>query len=153
MKKHILLVVGAVILIGIQFVVNCSSPLESTSELDSPPTIQVIVVDTVIVVVSDTSGSLMICSRLNSYQQEIVWMFRNQAGKYRLEFSALIEREHPTQTLSVDIDGQQFQWLPAESAEFILEQNLEVNALMQIVSTKPSSFGHAIDICLTVSTL
>ena len=153
MKRLVLLAVWAVMSIGIQSFVNCSSPLESTSGSDSAPTGPVIIVDTVIVVMPDTSGSLMICSRLNSYQQEIVWLFRNQAGLFRLEFSALTEQEHPSQTLSVDIDGQQFQWQPAESAEFILEHDLEQNALMQIVSNKPPSFGHAIEICLTVRTL
>lgn len=184
MRKLILLAVCAIVFIGVQFLVNCSDPLENGSLAPVPPaepevdtiyrfdTVVVMVfdsvfhvdsliridsifhVDTVFIVDNDTiESSRMVCARLASSQQEIVWMFRNPDGVYRLEFSASTESGRPTQTLSVNIDGQLFEWSPGKNAEFIIALHLRPNAIVRITSNNPGAFGHAIDVCLTMSKL
>lgn len=168
MKRLFLLALITVSFFGVQLLLNCSKPLESIqgSELDPPkPDIIVdtitisdtviivdttILVDTLIVVVHDTSGSQTLCSRLSPYLKEIVWMFRNTEELYLLEFVANSEQNQPPRTLSVDIDGRQFSWDLTESNEFITEQHLNSNATVKIITDQPPSFGHDIDICLTV---
>lgn len=106
-------------------------------------------VDTVIIV--EPGDGQMLCDRLSSSQQEIIWLFRYAEGPFHLEFAALPEREHPTHTLTVTIDGQTYNWSLSESLELVLDQNLGSNAMIRILTSKPPSFGHAIDICLTVT--
>jgi hypothetical protein len=108
-------------------------------------------VDTIFIDPSGPGGFGVVCARLSSAQKEIVWMFRNAEGTYLLEFVASVERAHPNQTLSVDIDGQTFLWNPLENSEYITEQLLGQHAVIRITPNKPMSLGHAIDICLTVS--
>lgn len=108
------------------------------------------VVDTVVVIDSGSCGSQMVCARLGSGQKEIVWLFRNHEGPYHLEFAALTEMDHPTHTLTVDLDGETFNWSLAESLELVLDVNLSQNATMHITTSKPPSFGHSIDVCLTM---
>jgi hypothetical protein len=109
------------------------------------------VTDTVFVGEPGTGEGLMLCARLSSAQQEIVWLFRNPGGSYHLEFAALPESEHPTHTLTVTIDGQTYDWSLSESLELVLDQSLGSNAMIRIITSKPPSFGHAIDVCLTVT--
>jgi len=106
-------------------------------------------VDTVIIV--EPGNSPILCDRLSSAQQEIVWLFRNPEGSYHLEFVALPEREHPTHTLAVTINGQTYDWSLSESLELVLDHNLGSNAMIRIETSKPPSFGHAIDVCVTVT--
>jgi hypothetical protein len=108
-------------------------------------------VDTIVVVIPDTSDSPVVCARLNSYQQEIVWMFRNQPGQYHLEFVGLPDRTKPAPILTVNIDGANYEWNLAESTELILDRYLVQNAMINITRNKPNPFGHDIDICLTVT--
>ncbi len=109
-------------------------------------------IDTVFINGHDTcEGSKMVCSRIASNQQEIIWMFRNLEGIYHLEFSATTERSHPTQTLNLNIDGHDFAWSTADNPEFITDLHLGPNAKIVITSNKPGAFGHAIDVCLTMT--
>ncbi len=109
-------------------------------------------VDTVIIIEPGPNGQLL-CSRLACNQQEIIWMFRNPEGQYRLEFTATTESGHPTQTLLLNIDGQLATWNTSKSLELILEQPLRAKATIRITSDKPHAFGHSIDICLTMTKL
>lgn len=113
----------------------------------------IIIVDTVVVTLPDTSATHMVCSRLGSNQQEIVWLFRNEAGLYALEFSSLPDRDKPARTLYVTIGDQEYEWPLAESLEFLTEQTLVENAVIILRSSKPSSYGHVIDICIDVTRL
>jgi len=176
-KRLFLLVVGVVAFFAIQFLANCSQPLDSTSDPGfSPPGTTIIVdtviivdttfqvdtvivvdtvtnVDTIIVVQPDPGGLQTVCSQLSSCHRKILWMFRNQAGLYHLEFVAESEKEHPSRTLYVEIDDQWYKWRLSDSSELIIDQYLEENASIRIITGLPLCFGHAIDICLTVSTL
>lgn len=113
----------------------------------------VIQVDTVIVPVPDTSGALTLCSRLSSYQKEIVWMLPNPEGRFLMEFVATAERNQPPQTLIVDIDGNRYEWYPRDSKGFTIEADLNEHVSIVVSSEPPPSFGHSIDICLTASPL
>ena len=106
--------------------------------------------DTVIVIVPDSGGPFMFCSRLGSNQQEVVWMFRNSAGPYRLEISAHAERLQPEPNMVVNVDGVTYDWNLAESSELILDQPLSENATVIIERGKPNPFGHAIDFCILI---
>lgn len=157
MKRFFFLLACAVLLVGIQFLVNCSTPLDSISGASPFPSDTVTIVDTVIqidtVIITepDSSGLFFVCSRLSAGQQEIVWLFRNEEGMFHLEYAASAEFDQPTQLVIVDIDGEQFEWRPSSNPEFILDHNLEENATMRITLDQPPSFGHAIDICLTLT--
>lgn len=144
MKKLVLFSVWAVICIGFQHWVNCSKPLDSINENGLAPPETVIVVDTI------TLADTMFCARLNSYRQEIVWIFHNQEGLFRLEFVAAPQREHSSQTLVVNINEQQFLWCLANSLEFMLELDLEQDTFVKIASDPPHAYGKSIDICLSV---
>ncbi len=151
MKKLILFSAWAVLFTGIQFLTNCSKPLESIDEDGQIPadtvTDTVVVVDTIIV--ADT----MFCARLDSHRKEIVWMIDNDEGLYSLEFSEIRERDDPSQILVIDIDDQRLFWPLSEYTEFIVDQNLGQNAIVRIESIPPYAYGHAIDICLRVKAL
>jgi hypothetical protein len=110
-------------------------------------------VDTVIIVEPGQDGPQMLCAQMASNRQEILWMYRNPEGLFRLEFAASTERGHPTQELLVEIDGRLIIWDTSDSLELILEQNLGPNAKIRISSLEPHAFGHAIDICLTLTKL
>ncbi|MEW6014832.1 MAG: hypothetical protein AB1690_05880 [Candidatus Zixiibacteriota bacterium] len=112
----------------------------------------VIVIDTVTVEVP-TLDSQFVCARLSCNQKEIVWLLRNQAGLYRLEFAGEVESDQPVQTVKIDIDGEEYLWNPAAEAEFIKELTLARNATIRITPKKPPAFGHAIDICLKIVAL
>ncbi len=128
--------------------------VDSTSQTDTVYIIDTVLqIDTVIVIEPGDSGPIVMCAQLSCNRQEIVWMFRNPEGDYRLEFTAASERDNPDQTLSVRIDGEEYFWKPSRDREFITEQYLEQNAIIRITSKKPPAFGHAIDVCLTMSKL
>ena len=110
------------------------------------------VVDTVVIIIDSGSyGPQMVCARLNSGQQDIVWLLRNREGRYHLEFAALPESDHPTHTLTVDIGGQTYEWSLSESLELILDEDLGANTTIRVTTSKPPSLGHSIDICLTLT--
>jgi hypothetical protein len=156
MKKLVSLSIWASVLLAVQLLNNCSRPLESIPDEGSAPPETVVVVDTVtyadtiIVVVPDSGGSQLLCGRLSSHRQQIVWMFPGWDGLFLLEFQALPERGHPRQTLAVDIEDQQYLWLLAESTEFTKEQRLDGNTVVRISTVPPYAFGHPIDICLSI---
>jgi len=108
-------------------------------------------VDTIVIDPSGSGGFSMVCARLSSAQKEIVWMFRNAEGLHLLEFAATTESNRFDQPLTVDVDGQTFEWNPVENPEYVTEQYLGHHATIRITPNKPPSLGHAIDICLTVS--
>lgn len=168
MKRSFSFVVVAALFFWIQFFVNCSNPLEDIGAGNQSPadpgngcdtifdidtvfsTDTVTVVDTIIIAGPDSGWSRLLCSRIASNQPEIVWMFRNEAGNYLLEFTALPESEHPPQLLSVDIDGETIPWTPAENRELVTEATLGQNATIHIRPGKPPSLGHTVYICLTI---
>ncbi|PKK83044.1 MAG: hypothetical protein CVT49_10445 [candidate division Zixibacteria bacterium HGW-Zixibacteria-1] len=168
MKRIIVLAALSILCMVVNFCVNCSNPLDIENvappsrftgvdtiyNLDTLNTSDTtIIVDTVIVVVHDTTGSQIICSRIDCNQKEIVWMFRNAEGSHKLEFVAFTEEDQPCQKLVVDVDGQEFSWKPVENPELIMEQDLNQNATIRISSTNPKALGHAIYICLTLSSI
>ena len=154
MKKLILFSIWVFICAGFQFLMNCSKPLDSINENGQFPadtvTDTVAVIDTIVVIDTISVADTMFCARLNSQRQEIVWMLQNQEGYFSLEFVAAIEREPNSQTLMIDIDGQQFQWRLAEDLTFMIEMYFEQDAIIRITSNPPHAYGQAVDICLRV---
>ncbi len=143
---------------SIYFLGNCSRPLESISGGGSaaPPETVVVVdtvtyTDTIIVIVPDSGGAQLLCGRLSSHRQQIVWLFPGWEGLYVLEFAALPERGHPRQTLTVDIEDEQYVWRLSESTEFSKEQRLGPDTVVRISTVPPYAFGHPIDICLSIT--
>ncbi len=109
------------------------------------------IVDTVIIVEPDTMNTGYICGRLGAHRKDLVWMFQNDAGTILFEFKANSEYDHPTQVLTIDIDGQEYVWDLEEAIELAFDQELSENAMIRIVPDKPSAYGHEVDICLTIS--
>lgn len=111
----------------------------------------VIQIDTVVISNPGTGGPLFVCATLSTGEKKIIWMFRNSPGRFLLEFAATAERIDPSQTVIVTIGGQEYEWKPATNNELIVEQDLEENATIQITPNKPSSYGHSVSICLTMT--
>jgi hypothetical protein len=157
MKRLLYLSIWAFLLAGIQFLGNCSRPLESVNDQESGSPDTVVVVDTliysdtVIVVVPDSGEAQLLCGRLSSHRQEIVWIFPGWEGLYLLEFAAIPERGHPRQTLAVEIEDDEYMWYLAENTEFRCEQHLHDNTSIRISTVPPYAFGHPIDICLSIT--
>ncbi|MEE8577324.1 MAG: hypothetical protein V3T31_08705 [candidate division Zixibacteria bacterium] len=179
MRRLTFLLATALLLTGLLVIVNCSKPLES-SRLDEPKPPIIIVdtlysvdtiligdsttqydtvimidtiirIDTVVIVEPDTTGMHFVCDRLGSNRKEVIWMIGNSGGDFLLEFGAVTEREHPTQILVVDIDGKLYEWPTAEGLELTVEQHLSAKTTIRIETDAPNSYGHAIDICLTIN--
>lgn len=142
------LVIDSTTIVDTLWIVDTIETVDTVTIVDT-----IIFVDTVEITLPDTSGTHMVCARLGSNQQEIVWLFRNEAGLYSLEFSSLPDRDKPARTLYVSIGDQEFEWPLEESLEYLTEAALVENAVIIIRSSKPSSFGHAIDICIDVTRL
>lgn len=108
-------------------------------------------IDTVIITEPGDGESQTICSILLSNLYEIIWMFHNQEGQYTLKFTAEAVRDFTFRTLTVDIDGTQFTWCPAEDPEIVREQYLGAYATIRIMTDQPCLQGHEVKICLTIS--
>jgi hypothetical protein len=113
----------------------------------------VMLVDTVTIVVPDVCEPEPFCGELSSCDKDLIWMFRNEAGDYRLEFSGYAEKDQPLQTIIVNIDGTDYEWQAATDPLWITELNLPANTTITIGLTKPLAYGHAISICLKMTKL
>lgn len=111
----------------------------------------VIQVDTVVIDNPGTGGPLFVCAALSTGEKEIVWMFRNSSGRFLLEFAASTKKVDPSQTVTVKIGGQEYEWKPARENELTIEQDLGENATIRITPNKPPCYGHSISICLTMT--
>lgn len=180
MKRLLLLTVSALVVMGMVQVMNCSNPLETTDEGNLNPPGPIVIYDTLIDTVYDndtiysvdtfyvtdtvtqtdtvvitepgTGDPQTVCSILLSNLYEIIWMFHNQEGDYLLEFTAEAARDYDFRTLTVDIDGDQFEWKVGENQEFSAEVHLSAYATIRIMTDQPCLQGHEVDICLTIST-
>lgn len=112
----------------------------------------VVQTETVIVVVPDTSKEPL-CGVLSKNQKEIVWILKNTAGIYRLEFLADVESAQPNQTLTVEIGDQSYIWDPNANPDFIVDQTLADRTTIRITTNIPPARGHAINVCLNVTKL
>lgn len=172
MKKFLFLAGLTILFVGIQFLMYCAKPLESDlggpfpfpsdtiyvtdTVLQFDTTVvfdTVTIVDTVIITEPDTTGTRMLCARLGSHRHEIVWIFSNHEGLYSLDFSAIVDRDHPPKMLLVDVDGLTVEWFPIENMELTMELNLSEDFIIRITPQTPLSLGNTIDICLTLREL
>ncbi|UCD63993.1 MAG: hypothetical protein JSW34_00775 [Candidatus Zixiibacteriota bacterium] len=169
MRRTILLAVWAVICLGVYLFVNCSDPLDSIDQDGWDPIGPITDVDTIIeydtVTVTDTvtyvdtliiyepqpGDPQTVCSIILDNLREVIWMFRNDEGTYRLLFEAAAAREFTFRTLMVDIDGQFFEWNPSKDPEFTRELPVSQNATIRILADQPMLLGHQVDVCLTIS--
>jgi len=111
------------------------------------------IVDTVEIIMHDSTDANLICSQLSSSLKNIVWMYNNSDGNYKLEFSASVNPQNPERILTVIIDDVEYTWNPFENKQFDIEQFLNKNTTITISPNKPSAHGHEIDICLTITPL
>jgi hypothetical protein len=162
-KRIIILAIFVVMITGIQFLVNCSNPLETTGQNNADQVVPGVDVDTVIVTDTvtfvdtvtvhepDPGDWQTVCSILRANLHEIVWLFRNQEGLFHLEFVASAEREFSSRRLVVNIDGEEFLWSPADAPMFSRTIYLQQEASIRIMPDPPCRLGHEVDVCLTVS--
>lgn len=109
--------------------------------------------DTVFVEVPDTNACPPLCSQINSHQHKIIWLLNNTAGRYRLDFAALAERDQPAQKLIVTVDGVSQVWRVRDSNQLTLDLDLHEDAHVIIELDQPNACGHSIAVCLTVKPL
>lgn len=119
----------------------------------------IILIDTVVDTVMQTDTVFIIdtlaisptyCASLSFYQKTITWMLQNQSGTYRLEFEASGNNNDPKEELTVDIDGEEYEWRPYDNPKLVLELALNDDVKVFIYSSAPHGFGHALNICLKV---
>lgn len=115
------------------------------------------VVDTIVRVDTVTIGDPVdcnpepFCGKLSSCDKDLIWLFRNAAGTYRLEFSGFAEKDQPLQTIVLNINGVDYNWQAATNPLWIKELTLPANTTIKIGLTKPPAYGHAISICLQMT--
>lgn len=112
-----------------------------------------VVIDTVVVTIPDTTGGGGYCGRLSSSRKEIVWLLQNDAGMYELDFAALVSSDRPPKKLEISVNGDVYVWQPGKDPALALELDLGENTVIRITPFSPASFGHSVDICLTVTAL
>lgn len=93
------------------------------------------------------------CGKLSACDKDLVWMFRNSAGDYKLEFSGYAEKDQPLQTIVVTIDGKDYYWQAATDPLWVTQLALPANTTIKIKLTSPPAYGHAISICLQMTKL
>ena len=111
------------------------------------------VVDTVEIIIHDSTDANLICAQLSASLKDIVWMYSNSNGDYKLEFSASVDSQNPERILTVVIDGVEYIWNPFENDQLDFEQFLNDNTTITIRQNKPAAHGHEIDICLMLTPL
>jgi hypothetical protein len=109
------------------------------------------VTDTIVVIEPDSTGAFTECSQLSSYQQEVVWLFPNDSGQFRIEILSAMDSDKPKRTLIIEIGDEQIEWRPGDEPELELIRDLSRHAMIKIGPDKPSSFGHTINICVRLS--
>ncbi|UCG62269.1 MAG: hypothetical protein JSV52_03020 [Candidatus Zixiibacteriota bacterium] len=155
MKRLLMLMLAMLVAMPVLMLPNCSDPLESITDPEPyppRPVDTVYITDTVYIIEPGPGETQTVCSILLSNLYEIIWMFHNSEGTYDLHFDAVPVRDFTFRTLTVDIDGQQFEWPVGQTLEFTAE-GLYLNAFatIKILTDQPCLQGHEVDICLTIA--
>ena len=152
------IVIGIILCVGFIYIINCSKPLDTVYHENQRSSEQEVIQDTIIViqdsviVIQDTIIIIETnyCARLNAQRQEIVWVLQNIEGEHFLDFIAIPERNNDRRTLIIDIGDETYFWNLADGHEITIESEIFDNTIIEIVSTPPHAYGHAIDICLSL---
>lgn len=91
------------------------------------------------------------CGKLSACDKELLWLFRNEAGNYRLEFSGYADKDQPLQTIVVTINGVVHYWKAAEKPVWDFDMTLPANTTIRLGLTKPPAYGHEIHLCLQMT--
>jgi len=123
--------------------------VDTITDTIGPDTI--IIIDTIFVPDPDSGGTIALCVTVSPKQHMINWMLLNSSGDYSFEWTATVSRDRPCQTLIVEIDGQQYMWDPYAQPSLDIDQTLGGDVSVKVFPEKPSCFGHAIDLCVTIT--
>ncbi len=126
------------------FVIDTTTLIDTVIYTDT-----LLLLDTVFV--PDSGATPFVCSQMGSNQQEIFWMFRNDEGNYLLEFVGSSDRDKPANTIKLEIGDDLYEWALGENPELTITRPMQENAVIRIYSDQPHSFGHPINICLTMT--
>lgn len=125
---------------------------DTTTLVDTLVTTDTVVrVDTVKVGDPTACNPEPFCGKLAACDKELLWLFRNEAGNYHLEFSGYADKDQPLQTIVVTINGVAYYWKAAEKPEWDFDMALPANTTIRIGLTKPPAYGHEIHICLQMT--
>ena len=117
----------------------------------------VVAVDTVVVRDCDDDDvdkdCKKFCEKINSHNKQITWRLDNEAGHYRLDFSAWTERNKPTQKLWISVGGETYCWTPSSDDHFCLDLDLPADACVKVWLDNPKACGHEIKVCLKMTKL
>ncbi len=113
----------------------------------------VIIYDTVIVEITDSIFVDGFCARIGAHRKEIVWLFKDLSGNYRLSFLSSYESDKPAQELILVIDDKQFSWIPSNDDKLEIDIELFEDSSVRIYLANPGAYGHTIDICLYLEKL
>lgn len=146
------IVIDTVVVIDTMVVFDTTTLIDTNFVVDTIiVTDTVIYVDTVIIYEPGDGQPQTVCSIILANLNEIIWMFRNQAGDYNLTFEATAARDFTFRTLTVEVDGQQFTWNPSDNPVFDLQLYVNANATIRVFPDQPVLAGHEITICLTIA--
>ncbi|MFH0804749.1 MAG: hypothetical protein V1916_00975 [Patescibacteria group bacterium] len=119
---------------------------------DTLPPDTVRIIDTVWIDTSQYSGQF--CGYIGGCTKSIAWFLAAPAGHYRLEFSAVTDKDQPAQTLTTTVGDSQYAWPVGTSKEFTVgDAALSGPQWVIVKSAVPPAYGHGISVCMTVTRL
>lgn len=106
----------------------------------------VTVFDTVVV----GSAGVVICSEISSAQHKIDWTFLAVPAEYHLAFEATADRDKPTKALTIEVNGEMFNWDLTQSDNFDFDFQFTQSTTIIIMPDPPNGFGNGVSLCLTL---
>ena len=106
----------------------------------------VIVYDTVTV---GTSG-VVICTEIGPSQRKIDWTFLSVPAEYHLAFEAATDRDRPTKSLTIEVNGEMYYWDLTQSNNFDFDFQFTASTNITIMPNPPNSYGNGVSLCLTL---
>ena len=126
----------------------------------------VVVIDTITIVITDTvfisdtvivydtvtvgSAGVVICTEIGPSQRKIDWTFLSVPAEYHLAFEAATDRDRPTKSLTIEVNGQMYYWDLTQSNNFDFDFQFTSSTNITIMPNPPNSYGNGVSLCLTL---
>ena len=110
-------------------------------------------IDTIYVDVVDSTSSEEFCGRVERCKEKLHWQFSNNAGHYRVKFTAKqCDKLYPKALIAV-VDGTEYNWNPGKSNVLTVEAELPADVLVSVGWPKWISWGDAVCVCVSITPL
>lgn len=133
---------GDTIVVVDTFVISDTTVITDTVFISDTVT----VFDTVVV----GSAGVVICSEISSAQHKIDWTFLAVPAEYHLAFEATADRDKPTKALTIEVNGEMFNWDLTQSDNLDFDFQFTQSTTIIIMPDPPNGFGNGVSLCLTL---